>query len=280
MGWRADLEHRRTFDPDSGLELYFVSSGSDGFSRCEIRSGDEVIVPFSASMSEFQLTDQEKEELGISDASVWYVPGGDQAPFERRKLIFEALTATKWAHGFSPSGNPVFVRLGRGTIVDPTDGPMQEPISSTMRPIAVLMRGLFVMAAASIGGGALGASLLLKQPIAVVEVWPLTAFGSLTILFPTNIWWRDQRRASLLRTYSAVFFSGVFGGIAIMALLALVFSGSMFGAGSGSLWRTFLVDFRYYGMGALFGASAAVCWILAHYLTNSGAGQGGHSARP
>lgn len=112
MTWVADQSANRTYDPFAGLELFFVSGGSDGSQSLEIR-GKNFILPFSASTIEAPVTAEELVVRGLSDAGVWCVWGkATQWSAEQQSLIVAALCATKGGHGFTATGVPYFVRFG------------------------------------------------------------------------------------------------------------------------------------------------------------------------
>jgi len=112
MSWVADHEIRRTYDVDAGLELFFLSGGSDGSRSFEIR-GNDFLLQFSASTIDAPATAEESAKWNMSDAMVWCVWGKptNWNP-EERALIIGALCATKGGHGFNIRGEPYFVRFG------------------------------------------------------------------------------------------------------------------------------------------------------------------------
>lgn len=108
MNWIADQVANRTYDPDSGLELFFVSGSSDGSHSLEIR-GEGYSLPFRASLVDAPITDAERKRLGVADAGVWRVYG--QRTPEQNEVIVAALCATKMGHGFTIRGESYFVRF-------------------------------------------------------------------------------------------------------------------------------------------------------------------------
>jgi len=115
MSWIANELQMRTYDPDTGNELFGEGSSSDGIRRFRIR-GPEVDFAFTASLSEAPLTESEKMDLQLTDAIVWYVFGGSEFPESIKFLISESLIATQWGHGLNPKHDAVFVRFDRGSI--------------------------------------------------------------------------------------------------------------------------------------------------------------------
>ena len=114
MNWIADKSANRTYDPVAGLELFFISGGSDGSQSLKIR-GDNLCLSFTTSLVDDPITPDETKALGLFDAGVWRVYG-NWAPDEQA-IIVAALSATKMGHGFSIRGEPYFVRFKRnGTL--------------------------------------------------------------------------------------------------------------------------------------------------------------------
>lgn len=108
MSWIADQVANRTYDPDSGLELFFVSGSSDGSKSLEIR-GEGYGLSFTASLVDAPITDAERKRLGVADAGVWRVHGKRNT--EQEQVIVAALCATKMGHGFTIRREPYFVRF-------------------------------------------------------------------------------------------------------------------------------------------------------------------------
>jgi hypothetical protein len=112
MTWVADQDMQRTCDTDAGLELFFLSGGSDGSRSFEIR-GSDFSLPFSASQIDAPIAADELASRGLRDAGVWCVWGkAAQWSAEQQSLIVASLCATKGGHGFTIRGEPYFVRFG------------------------------------------------------------------------------------------------------------------------------------------------------------------------
>jgi hypothetical protein len=112
MTWTADQVKRRTYDVDAGLELFYLSGGSDGTRYFEIR-GNDLSLHFSASKIDAPATANELAALGLREAMVWCVSDWTSHwSAEQQSLIVEALCATKSGHGFTIRGEPFFVRFG------------------------------------------------------------------------------------------------------------------------------------------------------------------------
>ena len=112
MSWIVNAEKTRTYNPHLGLELLFISGGSDGSRQIRI-CGDNIDLEFTASTIDAPITQEELAALGLSDAMVWCVWGKptDFNP-EERALIVDALCATKRGHGSNIWETPYFVRFG------------------------------------------------------------------------------------------------------------------------------------------------------------------------
>jgi hypothetical protein len=114
-----------------------------------------------------------------------------------------------------------------------------------------ISRGLLVTAIAAGGGGMLGVLLLGGNPFGGLSVVPFTLFGSLVVLLPVYLGFRDIRKSSIRVCYAAVAASGVLGGWLILNAL------------------TGFIAYGVGQMGALFGFATSVFWIVAHHLSRS-----------
>ncbi|UOR10049.1 hypothetical protein LCM18_05805 [Qipengyuania flava] len=115
MPWIADRKQLRTLKPEAGLELYVEGSGTEGDTTFRIE-GTGVLIRFTASVLEAPLSNQEESELGITDAIVWFIWGGDRLPEAEKVIIASAMKAFKLSHGFQLSDAPILLRFGRGAI--------------------------------------------------------------------------------------------------------------------------------------------------------------------
>lgn len=114
-----------------------------------------------------------------------------------------------------------------------------------------ISRGLLVTVIAAGGGGIIGVLLLGGDPLGGLSVVPFTLFGSLVVLIPVYLGFRDIRKSSVRVCYVAVAVSGVLGGWLILN----AFTG--------------FIAYRIGQMGSVFGFATSVCWIVAHHLSRS-----------
>lgn len=115
MAWIADQKQMRTWDTEAGLELHVEGGGSEGHVRFRIE-GTGVLIRYTASSVEAPLTNQEELELGITNATVWFIGGGDRLPEAKKVIIASAMKAFKLSHGFHLTDAPILLRFGRGAI--------------------------------------------------------------------------------------------------------------------------------------------------------------------
>lgn len=112
MAWVSDDKIRRTYDPESGLELFSISSSSSLRSKFKIE-GKNTLIYFTTSMVEAPITEIERKNLEISDAIVWLIRGGEQIDEWKKPIIAEAMIAYQMGFGFNPRGTKTFVRFGQ-----------------------------------------------------------------------------------------------------------------------------------------------------------------------
>ena len=73
MVWQVDRAERRTFDPDSELEIVSARTGREETITSFRIEGPGRELRFSASMSEARATADELQQLGLSEAGAWTV---------------------------------------------------------------------------------------------------------------------------------------------------------------------------------------------------------------
>jgi hypothetical protein len=112
MAWISDFEARRTYDPETGLEL-FVVGGGPGHAVFEIR-GEGYCLEFSAFKNEDPMTAKECSRFNVERGwgSVYCV--FNRYSDQQRELISSSLLAFKGGNGFSLSDREkFFVRFER-----------------------------------------------------------------------------------------------------------------------------------------------------------------------
>jgi hypothetical protein len=104
----------RTFDPDTGNELFVDGSYSDGFTSFRI-FGQDMEIRFTGNLG--SLSESEKCNLKIDDAIVWEITSLNKLDAKKKNLICEALQEYKLVHGSNTEKNhAVFIRFDRGLL--------------------------------------------------------------------------------------------------------------------------------------------------------------------
>lgn len=110
MSWVASEAEFRIFNPETGIELYIDSGGSDGSKSFRL-SGPAGCYHFTAYTVFPKLSDSEKIEEGIASRETWVWQVFNWNSHWRQE-IKEALLTFKSASGFHYPGAVYFVQFG------------------------------------------------------------------------------------------------------------------------------------------------------------------------
>lgn len=141
---------------------------------------------------------------------------------------------------------PAYLEIPRGLFVTVFSAAMGSASSTLLlslifRPEAISVRG----PALQLVSGLLG-------------FMPFTLFGSIAVLLPTYLWFRDKG-GSRKEVYRAVILGGAGGAMLIMLILVIALGGLTAGR----------IPAQLLGMGVTVGVTTAIWWIAAHHLTRS-----------
>lgn len=103
----------RTFDPNTGNELFVEGSYSDGVTSFRI-SGENIDVHFTGCLG--ILSESEEYSLQIEAAIIWDITCLNNLDDSKKQLICDALKKYQLAHGSNPKSDPVFIRFDRGIL--------------------------------------------------------------------------------------------------------------------------------------------------------------------
>lgn len=112
MAWQADQIARKTFDPESGLEIVSAKEHREERSVLFRIEGPGTAFSFRALSSYLERDSDELRQLGLPDAGLWTVLSYPEDE-ESMAVIAAALTAFRYSSGYSLRDIEFFVRFGK-----------------------------------------------------------------------------------------------------------------------------------------------------------------------